>query len=40
MKVHEAYQTLLERVFFRGRRSRLSEAVAYILAHLRQFDPL
>ena len=34
MNVHEAYQGLIEKAFFRGRSTRLSEGVAYILANL------
>jgi membrane-associated phospholipid phosphatase len=34
MRIHAAYQGLIEKIFFRGKSSRLSEAVAYILANL------
>ncbi len=34
MRLHDTYQRLVERVFFRGRRTRLSEAVSFIAANL------
>jgi membrane-associated phospholipid phosphatase len=34
VRVHAAYQGLVEKVFFRGRSTRVSEGVAYIVANL------
>ncbi|MGO9308799.1 MAG: phosphatase PAP2 family protein [Spirochaetia bacterium] len=34
MRLHESYQLLLEKVFFRGRRTAFSEAVSFIAANL------